>query len=474
MKTDTTTPSEFTHLPPQSNEAEQAVLGSMMIDSQAVAIGVSMLRAADFYFETHRLIFTAMRCLSEKDCPVDTLTLRTELNIKGQFEKIGGLTYLLILMDAPASAANIKYYAEEVADKSKLRQLLETSIRSQALAYDPGELSTSEIIDRAESAIFALSSSAADKNSLTPVGTIVNDELDAVEQRADNKGASPGLKTNFYDLDYLTLGLQKQELTILAARPAMGKTSLALQIALHAAKTQDAPVALFSIEMSKESVARRMMCEQAGINSYSVMTGNLLPEEWDRLATASRDISASSLLIDDTTEVSMIEIRSKCRRLKSEHKGKLALIVIDYLQIIHSTQSKGSRAEDVAAVARACKSMARELDVPVLALAQLSRGVESRPDKRPMLSDLRESGAIEAEADVVIFIYRDAYYKANKDSEDGTGEEPHRQSAQGQVDLEEAEIIVAKNRNGGTDRVKIGFIPKFTKFVNLDESRGRD
>lgn len=461
----------YDRVPPQNKEAEQAVLGSMLIESSALEKAAEILKPDDFYWETHRHLFEAMLSLAIKDEPVDLITLPEELNSKGKFDSVGGLLYLQILMDSPSSAANIEYYAKLVEEKSILRKLLSVGIQIQGLSYSSDFTSIDEVIDRAERLVFEVGQRRMG-TYFHHIRPLLDEELNRVEFRYENKGASTGRMTPFADLNYMTNGFQPSDLLILAARPAMGKTSLAVQIAQHIAIVENLPVALFSLEMSKEQLVTRMICSESMVDSHHLRTGNLQTDDWQRVGEGIGRLAKAPIFIDDSPDLSAMEMRAKCRRLKAEHKGKLGLIMIDYMQLMRSHKRTENRNQELSEIARACKSMARELQVPVVALSQLSRAVESRPDKRPMLSDLRESGAIEAEADLVMFIYRDAYYKAKEARSEGN-DTPNSSPNDGD-NMEEAEIIIAKHRNGPVGKAIVGFVPKYTKFVNIDRHRGYD
>ena len=450
-------------------EAEQAVLGSMLIERAAVERAAEVLKPEDFYRDAHRHIYEAMLNLAERDEPVDTLTLAEELTQRGIFENVGGRIYLLNLMDAPSTAANIEYYSQLVEEKAILRRLMDAGTRIQGLAHSEFE-NVGEVIDRAEKIIFEVGQRRMGK-MFSPIRPLLDEELDRIEKRYENKGVSTGRLTPFDDLNYMTSGLQPSDFIIVAARPSMGKTALSVQLAQFVALQEKIPVAIFSLEMSKESLVTRMICCESKVNAHGLRTGFLQGDDWQRIGEGISRLAEAPIYIDDSNDISAMEMRAKCRRLKAEHG--LGLVLIDYLQLMRSHKAKTeNRNQEISEIARACKGLARELNVPVIALSQLSRAVESRPDKRPMLSDLRESGSIEAEADIVMFIYREAYYKMKEAAE--RGEETQDNQRPGEEQIEEAELIIAKQRNGPTGRVKVGFLKQYTRFENLATGYDRD
>jgi replicative DNA helicase len=457
--------SSFDRVPPQNLEAEQAVLGSMLIERPAVEKASEILKAEDFYRDAHRVIFEAILALAEKDEPVDAITLSEELRTRGQFDAVGGQTYLLILMEAPSTAANIEYYARLVEEKSILRRLMDAGTQIQGLAHSEFD-TIDDVVDRAEKIIFDVGQRRMGQYfyHLRP---LLDEELDRIEHRYETKETAAGRLTPFDDLNWMTAGLQPSDLIIVAARPSMGKTSLAVQLAQHVAINEKLPAALFSLEMSKEQLVTRMICSESQVDANRLRSGMLGPEDWQKVGKGISRLAEAPIYIDDTPDISVMEMRAKCRRLKAEHG--LGVIMIDYLQLMRSHKKTENRNQELSEIARGCKTLARELKVPVMALSQLSRAVESRTDKRPMLSDLRESGAIEAEADVVMFIYRDAYYR-QKEALDPDQE--MNRSERGEHKIDETELIIAKQRNGPTGKAIVGFIGQYTKFVNLDRQRG--
>jgi replicative DNA helicase len=454
-------------IPPQSLEMEQATLGSMLLERAAIEKAGEILRPDDFYRDAHRVIFETILALVARDEPVDILTVQESLRAQDVLDNVGGTPYLVQLMDSVATAANVEYYAQIVEEKAILRRLIDASAQIQALAHGEHE-SIAEVVDRAERAVFGVAQRrvGAYFHQMRP---LVFSVFEQVEFRSDNKTATTGLATPFDDLNYMTAGLQNSDMIIIAARPSMGKTSLALGMAQHAAIRDRKTVAVFSLEMSKEQLCLRMIGSEARVDAHRLRTGYLDPDDWRRVGGACASLADCPMYIDDSPDCSVMEMRAKCRRLKAEHG--LGLVVVDYLQLIRGHRASENRTQEISEIARSLKSLARELQVPVVALSQLSRAVEQRPDKRPLLSDLRESGSIEAEADIVIFIYRDTYYKMKEavgaDAPGGNGQDRRP----GEEKVEEAELIIAKQRNGPTGKVKVSFLPHYARFDNLTEER---
>lgn len=376
----------FDRIPPQNLEAEQAVLGSMLIERSAVEKGAEILKPEDFYRDAHRYIFEAMLSLAERDEPIDLITVEDELRVRNYLDTVGGRVYLLNLMEAPSTAANIETYARLVEEKSILRRLMDAGTQIQGLAYSEFD-AIDDVVDRAERLVFEVGQRRMGKffYHLRP---LLDEELDRIEKRYENKGLTTGRMTPFDDLNYMTAGLQPSDLVIVAARPSMGKTALSVQMAQHIALNEKVPVALFSLEMSKEQLVTRMICSEAKVDAHRLRTGYLQSDDWQRVGEGISRLAEAPIYIDDSPDVSAMEMRAKCRRLKAEHG--LGLILIDYLQLMRSHKRTENRNQELSEIARACKGLARELQVPVIALSQLSRAVESRTDKRPMLSDLRE------------------------------------------------------------------------------------
>ena len=438
-------------IPPNDTEAEQAVLGSMLTDKEATIAAIEVLKEEDFYREDNKLIYRAILNLYNRAEPVDIITLKAELTSMGKFDAVGGLEYLADLPERVPTTANVERYIKIVEEKSILRNLIKTANEIITLGYDPTE-EVENIMDSAEKKIFDIMQSKNQKG-YTPIKDILVDTFAELEQLYNQKQHITGVPTGFADLDYKTAGFHGSDLILVAARPAMGKSAFALNIATNAAVRAKVPVAIFSLEMSKEQMVNRILCSEAMVDSNKVRTGKLDEQDWGKLASALGPLSEAQIYIDDTPGISVMEIRAKCRKLKLE-KG-LGMVVIDYLQLITASNSRrgGSREQEIAEISRSLKILAKELDIPVIALSQLSRAPEQRPDHRPMLSDLRESGSIEQDADKVIFLYRDDYY--NEDSEKKNI----------------AEIIMAKHRAGSTGTIELLWLGNYTKFVNIDKTR---
>ncbi|KKM12814.1 DNA helicase [Clostridiales bacterium PH28_bin88] len=437
-------------VPPQNLEAEQAVLGSMMLDREAVFTVMEFLRPEDFYRDAHRAIYQAILFLAEKGEPVDLLTVTDTLRGRGELDKAGGATYVASLANVVPTAANAAYYARIVSEKSLLRSLIHAAANIAQQGYDGGG-EVSQLLDQAEKAIFDISQRRR-RDGFSPIRDVLVETMDQLERLAQNKGGTTGVPT-FRDLDRLLSGLHPSDLIIVAARPGMGKTSFCLNIAQNVAVKHRTTVAVFSLEMSKEQLVQRMLSAQAMIDQYRLRTGYLQDEDWQKISQAVGPLYEAPIFIDDTPGISVMEVRAKARRLKTEQG--LGLVIIDYLQLM---QASGRRAEnrqqEISEISRSLKAMARELDVPVLALSQLSRAVEQSHDKRPSLSHLRESGALEQDSDCVIFIHRPEYYDQDTEKK-GI-----------------AEIIVAKHRHGPTGTVEMAFLPEFTRFVDLAKDAG--
>jgi replicative DNA helicase len=462
----------FERIPPQNIEAEQAVLGAMLLgDRGAVERAAEMLGREDFYREAHGNIFEAMISLAEKDEPVDAVTLKDELVRRGVYDLIGGPSYLMALGDAVPTTANIGYYAKIVQEKAVLRRLIEAAAHISGLAYgDVDDVDT--LVDQAERAIFAVSGKRITQYFF-PLQPLLTEAFEKIDTLYHEKGVTTGIDTGFKEFNYMTSGLQDGDLIIIAARPSMGKTSLCLSIGQNAALRAGKSVAIFSLEMSKEQLVQRMICSEARVDAHRLRTGHLNEDDWGRIAEGVNKLWETSLFIDDSTDLSALEIRAKCRRLRAEHG--LDLIIVDYLQLMRGHgRGNENRNQEITEIARGLKGLARDLNVPVIALSQLSRAVERREDKRPMLSDLRESGSIEAEADVVGFIYRPAYYERKEAVSEEADRQAEEQRRPGEYDGEEAEIIIAKQRNGPTGIIKLSFLPKFARFDNLAEHREED
>ena len=435
-------------IPPHDIDAEQAVLGSMLTDKDAVAEAIETLKEEDFYRDDNKAIFEAVLNLYSKSEPVDIITLKDELESMGKFEQVGGFEYLANLPDKVPTTANVQKYIKIVEEKSLLRNLIKTANEIIDLGYSSTE-DVEDIMDKAERKIFDIMQRKSQKG-YTPIKDVLVESFTKLEELYNRKQHITGVPTGFVELDYKTAGLHGSELILVAARPAMGKSAFALNIAANAALRGNVPVAIFSLEMSKDQLVNRILCGEAMVDSNKVRTGKLEEDDWVKLAGAIGPLSESEICIDDTPGISIMEIRTKCRKLKMEKN--IGLVVIDYLQLVQgSNKRSGSREQEISEISRSLKILAKEINVPVIALSQLSRAVEQRPDHRPMLSDLRESGAIEQDADIVMFLYRDDYY--NKESE--------------KKDI--AEVIIAKQRGGSTGTVELLWMGNYTKFVNLEK-----
>ncbi|NSW80022.1 MAG: replicative DNA helicase [Chthonomonadetes bacterium] len=461
--------SELLRTLPHNLDAEIATLGSMMIDGTAIERVSEFLAPEDFYREAHRVIFDVLVTLSSRNEPADLVTVSEELQRRGKLEDVGGVAYLTTLIDSVPSAANVDYYASIVEEYAIRRRLIEAAqeIIHMAAATDEEEpLTIADVTDRAESAIYRVAQRRIGKG-FESIRPLLGEAFDRFEAFYHERKLVTGLSTGFRELDYVTAGLQPSDLIIIAARPSMGKTSLCLNIGEHVALHEKKTVAIFSLEMSKEQLVQRMICSQAEVNAHRLRLGMLPETAWNKISRAIQDLWEAKIFIDDTPDVSALEMRAKCRRLRAEHG--LDLVIVDYLQLMRSHRRSENRTQEISDIARALKGLARELRVPIIALSQLSRAVEHRENKRPMLSDLRESGSIEAEADVVAFIYRPEYYamKEAVSSEDvDAGTMPREEGR-----VEEAEIIIAKQRNGPTGTVRVGFKPDYARFVPLERYR---
>jgi len=435
-------------VPPQNIEAEQSVLGAVLLENEAINQALEILTADDFYRETHRQIFHAMVELSDHNQPVDAITLTDALRTKGALEQIGGPAYIAELADAVPTAANIAHYARIVREKAVLRSLATIATDIASSAYE-ANADVDEFLDTAEHRIFEISERRI-KPSFHTMPELTRESLRILERLYENRELVTGVPTGFKDLDVLTAGLQPSDLIVLAARPSMGKTALGLNIAAYAAMDAEPRrgVAFFSLEMSKEQLVLRMLCSEARVDSAKARAGYLSERDFPKLAQAAARLSEANIFIDDSSDTTAITLKAKCRRLARERNNNLGLVVVDYLQLMRSARPGESREKEIAEISRSLKALAKELKVPVIALSQLNRQVETRPDRRPLLADLRESGAIEQDADVIAFIYREDMYK--KDSK-----EPGV-----------AEIIVAKQRNGPTDTVKLTYLSQYTRFEN--------
>ncbi len=432
---------------PHSVEAEQSVIGSMILDSEAIMVASEMITGDDFYNKQYGILFETMVELHDKGMPVDLITLQDRLREKDVPPEVSSLEFVRDLITAVPTSANIKYYANIVAEKSTLRKLIRLNEEIANTCY-AGKEELETILNDTEQRVFKLVQ-RRNTEDFTPIRQVVMNAMDKIEAASKNRGAVTGIPTGFLDLDYRTAGMQPSDLVLIAARPSMGKTAFVLNIAQHVAFRQNKTVAIFSLEMSKEQLINRMFSLESSVDAQNLRTGQLSDEEWSKLIESAGVIGRSNLYIDDTPGISIAELRTKCRKLSLEKN--LSMIIIDYLQLMSGSGRSESRQQEISEISRSLKAVARELHVPVLALSQLSRAVEQRPDKRPMMSDLRESGAIEQDADVIMFIYRDDYY--NHDTE--------------KKDI--AEIIIAKQRNGPIGTVELAWLARYTKFANLEK-----
>ena len=431
---------------PHNGEAEEAVIGSMLLDQDAVVLASEKLNEDDFYNNRYRILFSAIVELFHEGRPADLVTLVDKLHEKNASDDICSVEFLSNIISAVPTSANVRYYADIVEQKSQLRSLIRTTEDIANRCYQDSA-NVAELMDDTERKVFELVQGRASSENFTPIKEVALETLESIQKAAQNNSDVTGISTGFIDLDYRTAGLQPSDLILIAARPSMGKTAFVLNIAQYMAFRKDVTVAIFSLEMSKEQLVNRLLAMESHVDSQNLRTGNLKDEDWTKLVEGADIIGGSNLIIDDTPGISIAELRSKCRKYKLEHN--LGIIMIDYLQLMSGSGKSDSRQQEISDISRSLKALAREIDVPVIALSQLSRAVEQRPDHRPMLSDLRESGAIEQDADVVMFIYRDDYY--HKDTE--------------KKDI--AEIIIAKQRNGPIGTVELVWLPRYTQFVNM-------
>ena len=436
-------------VPPQNVKAEQGVVAAMFVDAEAITIAAETLKGEDFFNKQCGILFDTMVEMRESGKSVDAFSLQEHLEKKGVPPEISGLEYMNSWVIALPIAPDVKQYVEIVAEKSMLRKMIHVNEEIADTCYE-GKESLENILAEAEKQVFQLAQKS-NVGEFVPIRQIVNNAMDKIDRASKMNGNVTGVATGFIDLDYRTAGMQPSDLVLIAARPSMGKTAFALNIAQNVAFRQKKCVAIFSLEMSKEQLVNRLFALESNVDAQKLRTGNLADDEWDRLIDSAAGIGRSDLIIDDTPGISVAELRSKCRKFKMDHE--LCMVIIDYLQLMTGNGKSESRQQEISEISRSLKAIARELNVPVLALSQLSRAVEQRPDHRPMLSDLRESGAIEQDADVVMFIYRDDYY--NKDT-DKKGI---------------SEIIVAKQRNGPIGTVELVWMPEYTRFANMDRRR---
>lgn len=430
---------------PHNMEAEQSVIGSMLLDRENIGKASELISGEDFYNKQYGVLFDTMCELNDGGKPVDLVTLQERLRTKDVPPEVSSLEFVKELLSAPLISANIKSYAEIVAEKAILRKLIRLNEDIANTCY-AGKESLEYILEDTEKRVFQLVQKRS-TDSYVPIRQVVMNAMDKIETAAKNHGNVTGIPTGFLDLDYRTAGMQPSDLVLIAARPSMGKTAFELNLARHAAFKKGLTVAIFSLEMSKEQLVNRMLSMESSVDAQKLRTGQMSDQEWEKLIESAGVIGKSSLIIDDTPGIGIAELRSKCRKYKLEHN--LSIIMIDYLQLMTGNGKTESRQQEISEISRSLKAVARELSVPVIAFSQLSRAVEQRPDHRPILSDLRESGAIEQDADVVMFIYRDDYY--NKDTDTPN----------------QAEINIAKQRNGPIGVVNLAWIPNYTKFANL-------
>jgi replicative DNA helicase len=438
--------------PPNNSEAEQALLASMLLDREVLIKGTDLLIDQCFYQKAHAVIFKAMSEIYESGSALDLVILSDHLRSKELIEEVGGSSYLVVMANAVPSSANFESYLKIVYEKYLLRTLINAGNQIARFGYDEAE-EADALVEKAEKLIFGITQNRLSQDFVS-LRALVRDVFDNIEKLFRRKSLVTGISTGFYDLDAMTAGFQPSDLVILAARPSMGKTALVLNLATNMAMGTGTGVGLFSLEMSKEQLVHRMMCTEARVSSHKARTGMIDGNDWSRFATAAGKLNETPIFIDDTPGLTFSELRSKARKLYAEHK--VGAVIIDYLQLMQGRATKdANRQQEISEISRSLKSLARELKVPVITLSQLSRAVEQRPDKRPMLSDLRESGAIEQDADVVMFIYRDEYYNKEESKEPGV-----------------AEIIIAKQRNGPTGAVKLRFFKDDMRFANLSHASG--
>lgn len=438
---------ELRKIPPQQIEAEQSLLGGIMQDGSSLPSALEVLKGDEFYKESHRVIFTTIQDLFERNEPVDILTVTNLLAERRQLESVGGASYIAALVDAMPSIANIGAYAKIISEKAVLRRLIQSANEIMSFAYGGGK-STEEVLDNAEAAIFKIAERKI-RNSYFPLNEVIKKNIEMIERYQEYRESVTGVTSGYKDLDKLTAGFQKSDLIIIAARPSMGKTALGLCIARNAAKESGVPVGFFSLEMSKEQLAMRLLCSEARVDSHKIRSGFLSRQECGKLLQAAGLFMDVPIYIDDTPSISPLELRAKARRMMADQG--LGLVVVDYLQLMRGRDGVERREQEISEISRSLKGLAKELDIPVIALAQLNRKVEERNDKRPLLSDLRESGAIEQDADVIAFIYRDEVYAKQACKEPGV-----------------AEIIIGKQRNGPSgETVKLAYISTYTRFENM-------
>ena len=439
-------------IPPQSIEVEQAVLGAMLLDKEAIGKAVEIIDKDSFYRDDHQKIFSAIVDLYDKNQPVDIITVSDELTKRKELDNLGGRVYLLELTERIATTANIEYHANIILEKATLRKLIGTSTQIVSQCYD-ATLEVDDLLDRAEQEIFNISEKRI-KEGFVSIGDLLPHTFEAIEEYQKKGGMVTGLSTGFIELDTLTGGLQRSDLIVVASRPSMGKTAFCLSTAEHAAIEERIPVGIFSLEMTKSQLAQRMLCSRARFSTHKMRTGRISDHEYSNLAVAVGPLAESKIFIDDTPNIGILQMRAKARRLKAQFD--VGLVIVDYLQLMQGPKRAESRQQEISMISRSLKGLAKELEVPVIAVSQLSRKVEDRGgDKRPMLADLRESGAIEQDADVVIFVYRPEFYGIEKFKDQAPTEGV-------------AEIILSKHRNGPTGNLRLTFIKDYARFENME------
>ena len=432
-------------IPPQNLEAEKSVLGSMMLEEGAIGTAVEHIDALAFYGESHQTIFSTMISLYNERKNVDLITLSDRLKSDGNLEKVGGISYLTALVEFVPSAANVEYYINIVKEKSIQRALIKNATDIITQSYAPG-VEIDELVDQAERLIFQIAVSR-EKQKMVHIKDLIKQSIEVIDSLYQRKEHITGIATGFTEFDNMTSGLQKSDLIIIAGRPSMGKSALAVCMGEYASSEKKIPVAFFSLEMSKEQLVQRLLCSQARVDAHKLRSGFLSPSDWPKLTAAAGRLSSTPIFIDDTPAISVLELRAKARRLKANYDVKL--IVLDYLQLMRTSTKVESRQQEISEISRSLKALARELSVPIIAISQLSRAVESRQDHRPQLSDLRESGAIEQDADLVVLLMREEYYNP---TEENRGI---------------ADVIIAKQRNGPVGTVKLTFVKEYMRFENL-------
>ncbi len=432
-------------VPPQNIEAERSVLGAMLIDEEAIGVAIEIIEVDSFYVEAHRQIFTAILELFNQHKNVDLITLSDHLKSQGFLDAVGGVTYLTQLVDYVPTSANISHYAQIVKEKGVQRQLIKNATQIIADSFETG-INVDELVDKAERLIFQIAESR-ERNPSVHIKEIIKESIETIDTLYQRKEHVTGIPSGFEEFDNMTSGLQDSDLIIVAGRPSMGKSAFAVSLAEYSAIHKNMGVAFFSLEMSKEQLVQRMLCSHARVDAHKLRSGFLSPSDWPKLTAAAGKLSASPIFIDDTPAISALELRAKARRLKSAYN--IRLLVLDYLQMMRSSARSESRQQEISEISRSLKALARELDIPIIAISQLSRAVESRPDHRPQLSDLRESGAIEQDADLVVLLFREEYYTPTEENRGIT------------------EIIVAKQRNGPVGKVNLTFLREYMRFETL-------